>query len=305
MASNFTSDYAKEMLNKDIIENSVMLDIFGNGNFQKVEDKELQKRGVDYKALYKGQWIYIDVKEASDYFSHPWDLQTYIFEMFNTSRNKYNITNLGWGIKDLDTTHYLFLKPAERCEDVCRCFEAILVDKKIYTDILSYYLDKFYNIAYNDEDKKQMEEFMEHVRSNKNNKFEELDNRCIKMLAVSYMFFCKVENPFKNKKLDMACFNPETQSKHCNLALFYSGAIHEGPVNLVVPWQLILELANKAGWYHKVIRYTDGIGYSKEDYSDYIMTQLLGKNYINGLHGRTCWTDELWEESVNKILYSK
>lgn len=289
MASNFENDIEKEKLNREVIEKSVLKDIFSSYDY--VDDTILQKDGVDYicKFAREERDIKLDIKEASDYFNRPEELQTYVFELFNTTRIPNNITNIGWGLKQLSTTHYLMLKPLEKCEDICTYFEAILVDKKLYAKILSRYIGYYFDNMYFPNKKQELQNIVDCIQSKQISRFNEIDTDMVKLFVMANNYYNTIIDYNKNQYLDVG-----------STKIFYSGTIHEGPVNLVVPWQFIIDAADKYSWYHRIIRYsTLTKEYVSEEYSETIVENALGQEYIINLHNRIRQGDaEIWQNSL-------
>lgn len=120
------------------LEIEKLMDEFYKGRipFERVEDVDLQKSGVDViLELKSGNKIYVDEKCATDYINR--ELKTFSFELRATPgryvANRYD----GWLIaKDNITTHYMLIYVLEsekdkhpRAEDIKKV-ETILVSKK-------------------------------------------------------------------------------------------------------------------------------------------------------------------------------
>lgn len=284
MESKFNTDIDIERENSQVLEQSVLKEVLSD--FVKVDDPSIQKRGVDYtgKLIGTTEICMIDVKEASDYFSRPEKLQTFVLELFNTNRIKNNITNLGWGIKKTDTTHYLMIKPLERCDKVCKYFEAMLVDKNEYLELLNKYLEYMFKILYFPNKQSELQLRIDNIANGSDGRLSELNTTCSRLFVMADNWLSTIIDYSKSQFMPVG-----------NLKLFYSGQLYEGPVNLVIPWQLLIEASRAKGWYHKIIKVDNG-SYSAVEYNEEIVKESLGQEYLDDLHNRiTGGYDELWQ----------
>ena len=283
--SNYELDKSIEELNTSIIEESFLKHYFGD-NYTIVEDKETQKKGIDFIGNKDGKQYNIDYKTPTDYFDKANRLRTWVIEVGNIYEST---LRAGWGISQLDTTHYLWVKPIANStsNNKCYCFEIILVDKNVFISILTEYykyvckkmippevidaFDKDNEVPYNVSDKTRF--IYNHAKFFINNTLRGYGATSISDIGKSLL-------PFELE----------------GIRLKISTQKAEHPLNIVVPWVLYQRLAEKFGWYHAIYCKYDNNWNLKDswdidEYSDDLVVRYMdssigigtGKQYINSI----------------------
>lgn len=186
-----------------------------------IQDKEIQKKGVDLITNYKGNEIKIDVKSIAQY-----DFKTFCFELLNS-----NSGARGWLFnEDLDTTHFLltYHHVVDGTNDYAE-------DKKI----LKYdNIDKTFALLL---DKKKVQELiMNHVNGMDYRilTYEILANTSRQTYGTAALIFENGNFILKDSNMDYDKFSNSIRFTRSN-------KIYERPINAVIPRTFLEEIADE------------------------------------------------------------
>lgn len=146
MPSSFDADHAQEQIITEFLDKSLFSHIFRD--YDVVEDKQMQRKGVDVTVRKDGNPTYYDAKAQSSarFINDP--RPTFAFEILTD--DKYGITREGWFVRDeIMTDKYIlcWIKSAtvndkgriERSDDIHEV-EVMILDKEKLRNYVHQYI---------------------------------------------------------------------------------------------------------------------------------------------------------------------
>ncbi len=183
--------------------------------FKRIEDENLQKKGIDVIYTQNGNEFVIDEKAQMDYIYLDKPLSTFALELLNSSSGK-----IGWLINDeLETKYYMFIWPHAnkrplKSENIEYAYYSLISKEKLLVEIEKKY-------------KKTKSILLEYANK---------------------MAKCKMGEEVKDDKGDIIGYRFKGDGFDDEAYLYYTIKKAEHPVNLVVKRTWINKIAKENGF---------------------------------------------------------